>query len=433
MSNEVRRIASDYMTNPVELTTGRRNQSNENIEHIYYVCRRDDQYATLKRVVDSHPGIFGLIFCRTKADTKEIADQMMRDGYNSDALHGDLAQSERDRVMNRFRDGSLQLLIATDVAARGIDVSDISHVIHYGLPDDIEVYTHRSGRTGRAGKKGTSIAIVPQKHESRIPQIERVIKTNINKQTIPGGAEVCEKQLFHIIKDIHATEVQHSEIDPFMDKILEELKDITREDLIKRFASVEFNRFLSYYKNAVDLNVGSKGSRRDSGRGEGMGRSAFGGGSSDGMSRLFVNIGDMDGVTKGEFISVIAKDFRIPASALGQIDIKKTYLHFDIASEYVEQVKTEFSGMTISNRKIRIDDADARSGSGGGFGGGFGGGGGRREGGRGGSGFGGPKRSDSSKYSGGGRRDDRKSGGGDRKRKESAPRPEDDRKRVYKF
>ena len=423
MSDEVRRISRNYMNNPVELTSGTRNQSNENIEHLYYVCRRDDQYAALKRIVDSHPGIFGLIFCRTKADTKEIADQMMRDGYNSDALHGDLAQTDRDRVMNRFREGSLQLLIATDVAARGIDVSDISHVIHYGLPDDIEVYTHRSGRTGRAGKKGISIAIVPQKHESRVPQIERMIKAKINKQAIPNAKDVCEKQLLHIVKDIHSTEVQDSEIDPYMEQIMEELKDLTREDLIKRFASVEFNRFLSYYKDAPDLNVGAKNARRDN-RG-GM----TGGGGADGMARLFVNIGEMDGVTKREFIALISQDFRIPGSALGQIDIKQSYLHFDIDAQYSEQVKTEFRGMVVNDRKVRIDDAAARDGGGGGRSGG-----GSRFGGGGGGGFGSGSRGgrSDSKFSGGGRSGSGRSGGDDKKYG-GAKKSEGDKKRVYKY
>ncbi len=422
MSDEVRRISRNYMNNPVELTSGTRNQSNENIEHLYYVCRRDDQYAALKRIVDSHPGIFGLIFCRTKADTKEIADQMMRDGYNSDALHGDLAQTDRDRVMNRFREGSLQLLIATDVAARGIDVSDISHVIHYGLPDDIEVYTHRSGRTGRAGKKGISIAIVPQKHESRVPQIERMIKAKINKQAIPNAKDVCEKQLLHIVKDIHSTEVQDSEIDPYMEQIMEELKDLTREDLIKRFASVEFNRFLSYYKDAPDLNVGAKNARRDN-------RGGMTGGGADGMARLFVNIGEMDGVTKREFIALISQDFRIPGSALGQIDIKQSYLHFDIDMQYSEQVKTEFRGMVVNDRKVRIDDAAARDGGGSGRSGG----GGSRFGG-GGSGFGSGSRGgrSDSKFSGGGRSGSGRSGGDDKKYG-GAKKSEGDKKRVYKY
>ncbi|KAI9551194.1 Helicase C and DEAD domain containing protein [Daphnia sinensis] len=300
MSDEVRGISRNYMNNPVELSVGRKNQTNENIEHIYYVCRPDDRYAVLKRVVDSNPGIFGLIFCRTKADAKEIADQMTRDGYNSDALHGDLSQNDRDRVMSRFREGTLQLLIATDVAARGIDVSDITHVINYGLPDDIEVYTHRSGRTGRAGKKGVSITIMTTKFEDRIRQIERITKAQFKKMPIPSGTEVCEKQLMNIIQNIHEQEVQHTEIEPFLPQIFEELKDISKEELIKRFASMEFNRFLEYYRDAKDLNMQPKGLKRSSGDGSSSVRYTNGK-----MARLFVNIGEMDDMDKGEFLRMV--------------------------------------------------------------------------------------------------------------------------------
>lgn len=351
MSDEVRGISRNYMNNPVELSVGRKNQTNENIEHIYYVCRPDDRYAVLKRVVDSNPGIFGLIFCRTKADAKEIADQMTRDGYNSDALHGDLSQNDRDRVMNRFREGTLQLLIATDVAARGIDVSDITHVINYGLPDDIEVYTHRSGRTGRAGKKGVSITIMTTKFEDRIRQIERITKAQFKKMPIPSGTEVCEKQLMNIVQNIHEQEVQHTEIEPFLPQIFEELKDISKEELIKRFASMEFNRFLEYYRDAKDLNMQPKGLKRT---GDGSSTVRYTNGK---MVRLFVNIGEMDDIDKGEFLRMVTKEFRIPGSAIGRIDIKKSYMHFDIEPQFADVIKSEMRGATMNGRKIRIDDA----------------------------------------------------------------------------
>lgn len=351
MSDEVRGISRNYMTNPAELSVGRKNQTNENIEHIYYVCRPDDRYSVLKRVVDSNPGIFGLIFCRTKADAKEIADQMTRDGYNSDALHGDLSQNDRDRVMNRFREGTLQLLIATDVAARGIDVSDISHVINYGLPDDIEVYTHRSGRTGRAGKKGVSITIITTKFEDRIRQIERITKAQFKKTPIPSGPEVCEKQLMNIIKNIHDQEVQHSEIEPFLPQIFEELKDVSKEELIKRFASMEFNRFLEYYKGAKDLNMLPKGLKRS---GDGSSPIKYANGK---MARLFVNIGEMDDIDKSEFLRMVTKEFRIPGTAIGRIDIKKSYMHFDIEPQFADVIKDEMRGATMNGRKIRVDDA----------------------------------------------------------------------------
>jgi ATP-dependent RNA helicase DeaD len=354
MSNEVRAISRNYMTNPVELTTGRRNETNENIDHVYYVSRADDRYAVLKRVVDSHPGIFGLIFCRTKAETKEVAEQMTRDGYNSDALHGDLSQNDRDRVMLRFRENNLQLLIATDVAARGIDVSDITHVINYGLPDDIEVYTHRSGRTGRAGKKGTSITIVTTKYEERIPQIERMCKAKFTKLQIPTGVEVCEAQLMQIVKNIHEIEVQQTEIEPFLPAIYTELEELSKEELIKRFASLEFNRFLSYYKDAPDLNPRR---RRvldfTGGPGEREARPARNGS----HARLFVNIGEMDGLSKRDFINLLGENFNVPNGAIGRVDIKKSYLHFDVEPQFVERLKSGLQKASFNGRKLRVDDA----------------------------------------------------------------------------
>jgi ATP-dependent RNA helicase DeaD len=367
MSEEVRSISRTYMPAPLELRIGNKNAVNENIEHVYYICRPDDKYSVLKRIVDSNPGIFGLIFCRTKADTKEIAEQMMRDGYNSEALHGDLSQNDRDRVMNRFREGTLQLLIATDVAARGIDVNDISHVINYGLPDDNEVYTHRSGRTGRAGKKGVSITITTTKFEDRIRQIERFAKAVFTKKVIPSGAEVCEQQLYNIVKGIRDIDVRHEEIDPFMPKIYEELQDLSKEDLIKRFASMEFNRFLEYYKGAMDLNIYPRNVRTRSSSSSSTG---LGIKSSGSFQRVFVSIGDADGVDKREFVKLLSRDMQIPIEAIGKIDISRTYLHFDIDKEFVAPIRTGFEGMKVNGRKVRVDEAmprnDVRADSGGG-------------------------------------------------------------------
>ncbi|MCB9307296.1 MAG: DEAD/DEAH box helicase [Lewinellaceae bacterium] len=352
MPDEVRRIAANYMEHPQELSTGKRNQTNENIEHIYYVCRAGDRFAALKRVVDANPGIYALIFCRTKNETKEVAEQMIRDGYDSDALHGDLAQADRDRVMQRFREGNLQLLIATDVAARGLDVSNISHVINYGLPDEIEVYTHRSGRTGRAGRTGVSISIVTPKFEERIRQIERKTKASFAKMPIPSGIEVCEQQLYHIINNIHTQEVHHAEIEPFMGRIYAELKDLSKEELIKRFASVEFNRFLSYYRNAPDINVYPKGDKRNV-----KPREA---GASGRTTRLFANIGEMDGVSKKDFIKLLSRTLGVPAQAIGHIDLNRAYMHFDIDEGYVDLVREGLSEFTINGRRIRLDDASER-------------------------------------------------------------------------
>jgi ATP-dependent RNA helicase DeaD len=367
MPEEVREIAQTYMKRPRELSTGRRNQTNENIEHVYYVCRADDRFACLKRVVDANPGIYGLIFCRTKNDAKEVAEQMIRDGYNSDALHGDLAQSDRDRVMQRFRERNLQLLIATDVAARGIDVSDISHVINYGLPDEPEVYLHRSGRTGRAGRTGISISIITPKFESRIPLIERRTKAVFKKQSIPTAFEVCERQLFHIIQNIHDQEVHDTDIEPFMARIYEELKDLSKEELIKRFASVEFNRFLAYYRNAPDINIYPKGGKRGVPETRGVGRfnaepqgNGQGPDVQSGMVRLFINVGEMDGVTKKDFVKLLSRAVGVPARSIGDIDLKKAYMHFAIDAHYEDVVRRTLSEFTINNRRLRIDDATPR-------------------------------------------------------------------------
>jgi ATP-dependent RNA helicase DeaD len=354
MPNEVRAIASIYMEKPRELTMGGRNQTNENIEHQYFVCRADDRYATLKRIVDANPGIYALIFCRTKNDTKEIAEQMIRDGYNSDALHGDLAQSDRDRVMQRFREANLQLLIATDVAARGLDVSNISHVINYGLPDEIEVYTHRSGRTGRAGKTGVSISIVTPKFEEKIRLIERKTKAVFAKKTIPTGIEVCEQQLFHIVKGIHEQEVHHADIEPFMERIYAELQDLSKEELIKRFASVEFNRFLSYYRNAPDINIYPRGDKR------GVRPQGATSGPNGQMLRLFVSVGEMDGVTKKDFIRLLERSFGVPGRAIGNIDMSRTHMHFDLDAAYVTVVRQGLPEFTLNGRRIRVDDATAQ-------------------------------------------------------------------------
>jgi ATP-dependent RNA helicase DeaD len=257
--------------------------------------------------------------------------------------------------MQRFRENNLQLLVATDVAARGLDVSNISHVINYGLPDETEAYTHRSGRTGRAGKTGISISIVTPKYEEKIRIIERKTKAVFAKLPIPTGYEVCEKQLFHIVQGIHTQEVKHAEIEPFLPRIYEELKDLTKEELIDRFASVEFNRFLSYYRNAPDINIYPKGDKR-SVRPQ---TSGTGGGASGQMQRLFLNVGEMDGVTKKDFIKLLNRTFNLPSAAIGHIDLNKAYMHFDIDGAYSAVVRQGLSEFTINGRRIRVDDASA--------------------------------------------------------------------------
>src|ERR1700742_5099438 len=262
MPSEVRRIAKKYMEDPYELTMGAKNTGNENIDHEYYVVRARDKYAAFKRIVDFNPEIFGIVFCRTKIETQEIAEALIKDGYNADSLHGDLSQQQRDKVMKRYRERNLQLLIATDVAARGIDVNDVTHVINYSLPDEIENYTHRSGRTARAGKTGVSISIINAKELGKIRQIERVIGKKFIKAEIPTGFDVVEKQLFALVHKVHNVEVNEQQIEQYLPRIMEEFKDLTKEELVKRFASIEFNRFLDYYKNAPDLNVQFDDSRK---------------------------------------------------------------------------------------------------------------------------------------------------------------------------
>ncbi|MFW6103678.1 MAG: DEAD/DEAH box helicase, partial [Bacteroidota bacterium] len=258
MPKEVSRIAKNYMNDPVQITIGKQNAGAENVRHYYYQVHVRNRYSALKRIADYHPDIYGLIFCRTRKETKEVADKLLRDGYNADALHGELSQSQRDHVMKRFRDRSLQMLVATDVAARGIDVDDISHVINYNLPDELEVYTHRSGRTGRMDKSGVSISIVNYKEKNKIPQIEKIIRKKCEKLPIPSGEEICKKQLFNFIDKMEHVEVDENQIAPFMQTVNKKLEWLSKEQIIKHFVSLEFNRFLEYYKDAEDLNEKSE-------------------------------------------------------------------------------------------------------------------------------------------------------------------------------
>src|SRR3990170_4149089 len=253
MPREVKSIMKNYMSDPYELTVGEQNVGNVNIEHHYVMVQEKDKYLALKRILDDNPEIFGLIFCRTRIDTQRIAEMLMKDGYNADALHGDLTQQQRDRVMLKFRQRSLQILVATDVAARGIDVEDISHVIHMNMPDEMEFYTHRSGRTARAGKKGISIAMISRRELGRVKQLEKTLKSPFKRMMVPTGAEVCQKQLLALMHKVREVKINDAEISEFLPAVYEELKDLTKQELIKRFASIEFNRFLDYYRNAPDM------------------------------------------------------------------------------------------------------------------------------------------------------------------------------------
>jgi len=352
MPAEVRRIAKNYMTDPFELTMGTKNTGNVNIEHEYYVVKARDKYAAFKRIVDFNPDIFGIVFCRTKIETQEIAESLIKDGYNADSLHGDLSQQQRDKVMKRYRERNLQLLIATDVAARGIDVNDVTHVINYSLPDEIENYTHRSGRTGRAGKTGISIAIINGKEIGKIRQIERVLGKKFVKVEIPTGFEVCEKQLFGLVHKVHNVAVNDQQIDQYIPRIMEEFKELTKEDIIKRFASLEFNRFLEYYKNAPDLNATADESRmRESG--ERAPRS--GSGVNADYTRLFINLGSVDNFTRGDLLGYICNTSKINGRSVGKIDVKGVFSFFEVPNDEAQQVIAAFKEVNFQGRDVRIE------------------------------------------------------------------------------
>jgi ATP-dependent RNA helicase DeaD len=422
MPTEVRRIAKKYMNEPFELTMGTKNTGNANIEHEYYIVRARDKYAAFKRIVDFNPDIFGIVFCRTKIETQDIAEALIKDGYNADSLHGDLSQQQRDKVMKRYRERNLQLLIATDVAARGIDVNDVTHVINYSLPDEVENYTHRSGRTARAGKTGVSISIINAKELGKIRQIERGLGKRFVKAEIPTGFDVCEKQLFSIVHKVHNVQVNEEQIEQYLPRIMEEFKDMTKEDFIKRFASIEFNRFLDYYKNAPDLNASMEEGRRERSddrheRGASSGPSAY--------TRLFINLGSVDEFNRGDLLGYICNTTKISGRTVGKIDVKGVYSFFEVPNEEVEKVMTNFKEIEFKGRPVRIEvsgegTSDNR------------GGGERREGGyrggerrEGGGGYRGGERREGGGYRGGERSNAAGGGGGFRdfsgKRREDRP------------
>ena len=349
MPKEVRAIAKNYMNDPVELTMDVQKTGNENIDHQYSVVSERDKYLALKRHVDYNPGIFGVIFCRTKIDTQKIAEHLIKDGYSADALHGDLSQQQRDRVMRSFKNKALQLLVATDVAARGIDVSNITHVIHMNMPDEMEFYTHRSGRTARAGKKGISLALVSKREISRIQQVERGIKRRFTKVPVPTGNEVCQKKLLDLTHRVREVEVNEEEMDYFLPEVFHELQSLSKEDLIKRFAAIEFNRFLAYYRDAPDLNQSSQDRNTDD-------RS----GAQSNGDRVFINVGKMDGLDKGSLLGLICDFGEIDKKQIGKIDIKGAYSFFELEKDATEKVMQGFEGVEVRGRAVRLELTGAK-------------------------------------------------------------------------
>ncbi|WP_440133679.1 DEAD/DEAH box helicase [Chitinophaga sancti] len=364
MPQEVRRIAQKYMSDPFELTVGNKNSGNVNIEHEYYIVRPREKYAALKRIVDFNPEIFGIIFTRTKIESQEIAESLIRDGYNADALHGDLTQQQRDKVMKRFREKSLQVLVATDVAARGIDVDNVTHVINYELPDDVENYTHRSGRTARAGKSGVSIAIIGSRDTGKIRQIERVIGKKFLKAEVPDGFAVCEKQLFGLVHKVHSVVVNEEQIEPYLERIYEEFQNMSKEEIIKRFASLEFNQFLEYYQDAPDLNVKEEKRTFEAGERGTRGNGKF--------TRLFINLGSVDDFTRGDMLRYLCDTSGVRGNKIGRIDLKGVYSFFEVENDVVGTFQDTFKKAEYNGRSVRIEmsqDGDRRRSGGPGGGG----------------------------------------------------------------
>lgn len=362
MPPEIRQVSKRYMDKPFEITIGKTNEGASTIDHQYYSTQHHNRYEVLKRIIDFNPGIFGIVFARTKADTQEIAEKLTREGYDIDAIHGDLTQQQRDKVMGLFRDKSVKLLVATDVAARGIDVSGITHVINYELPDDVEVYTHRSGRTGRAGKSGVSVSIVTPKEVYRLRQIEKLVKTQFHKMDIPSGKDVCRKQFFHFIDKMLQADISNGEYETYLPVLKEKFADVEKEEILQRVAALEFDRFLKYYENAADLNMREeKRSDRRGDRNEARtsrdtkGRN-FGGGN---YQRLFVNLGTKDGFYKASFLQFILDMSDLKKDVLGRIDMKEMNSWVEIEPAAAKKMIKAIDGKNYRGRKIRMNDAES--------------------------------------------------------------------------
>ena len=369
MSREVERIAKNYLTEAKEIVVGSRNEGAESVNHIYYMVQAKDKYLALKRIVDFNPKIFAIIFCRTKLETQEVADKLIRDGYNAEALHGDLSQQQRDLTMQKFRQHTVQLLVATDVAARGLDVDDLTHVINYGLPDDIENYTHRSGRTGRAGKKGTSISIVHLREKHKIRNIEREIGKKFVEQEIPKAEEICKKQLYKVMDQIVKTDVDDDEIAPFMQDISRYFEYIDKEEIIKKIVSLEFGKFLAYYADAPEIEKvkEERGSRKEERGKKGKrdwrderpqtDREKMMNKAEKGYKRLFINLGKKDGFFPGVLMQTLNR-YVGGRQQVGHIDLLDTISYFEVPERDARKVMTQLTGIRYKGRQVRCNDAE---------------------------------------------------------------------------
>ena len=354
MSKEVERVAKTYLHDYKEIVVGSRNEGAENVNHIYYLVNAKDKYLALKRIVDYYPRIFAIIFCRTKVETQEIADKLIKDGYNAESLHGDLSQQQRDLTMQKFRNHLTQLLVATDVAARGLDVDDLTHVINFGLPDDIENYTHRSGRTGRAGKKGTSISSVHSREKFKIRNIEKEIGKEFVQVEIPSAEEICKKQLYKVMDQIVKTDVDDEEIAPFMQDISRYFEYIDKEELIKKIVSLEFGKFLAYYAEAPEIEavVPDKKEKKPQSDKQKLQNKA-----QKGYKRLFINLGKRDGFYPGELMQTLNR-FVGGRQEVGHIDLLDTISYFEVPEKDAKKVMIQLSGIRYKGRTVRCNDAD---------------------------------------------------------------------------
>lgn len=364
MSREVERVAKGYLHDYKEIVVGSRNEGAENVNHIYYMVNAKDKYLALKRLVDFYPKIYGIVFCRTKVETQEVADKLIKDGYNAESLHGDLSQQQRDLTMQKFRSHLTQLLVATDVAARGLDVNDLTHVINYGLPDDVENYTHRSGRTGRAGKKGTSLSIIHTRERSKVRNIEKIIGKEFVDGTLPSAEEICKKQLFKTMDSILKTDVDEEQIAPYVADIKRQFEYIDKEDIIKKIVTVTFGRFLDYYKNAPEIEKPStsrsKGGDGRGSRGEGKGyreRSRGPRQAEAGFTRLFINLGKTDGFYPGEVMQFINKHVQ-GRQEVGHIDLLQKQSYVEVPEKDAKKVMNALDGLSYKGRKVRCNDAN---------------------------------------------------------------------------
>ena len=369
MSKEIERISKNYLRNATEIVVGSRNEGAELVNHIYYLVQARDKYNALKRVADYYPEIYAIIFCRTRMETQEIADKLIKDGYNAESLHGELSQAQRDQTMAKFRNHTVQLLVATDVAARGLDVDNLTHVINYGLPDDIESYTHRSGRTGRAGKAGTSICIIHVKERGKVRAIEKQIGKQFVAETLPSGEEICRKQLMKVIDDIEKVEVNDEMIAPFMDDIYRKFELMERDEIVKKMVSMQFNQFLNYYKNAPEIiqpSANGKVAEERMGRRErGKNRNERRGGSSKqaeaGYTRLFINIGKKDRLNPRSLMGFVNRHAQNQHFNIGRIDLMNTYSFFEVPEEQTSDVIAALNNSNFDGRTVSVEITDNAS------------------------------------------------------------------------